>query len=355
MLFPFRRGPLAALTLTVAAACGGSTTGPRPDPDPTPTVKNVTGRIDRTVTVAGQTRTFVVYVGNTVGPTAAAPVVFMFHGSGQSGDQFYNISRWKETADAKGLIAVFPDALTYCYKEDNNDDGDLNDPVDVVVGSKWTAARPTALNEPLCSAAEVAQLPSAQQTLVNHAVSDDLVFIDEMIALLKQKYVIDPKRVYGTGFSNGAQLVDRLAIDRGQTFAALAAHGGASKLAAAPGRALSFAGTLGNKDQHLAKGTGLPEVPIGPNTLTQFPGIKAAYVNPILAQLQLADVSTYAEITLSGKRVGQWTFRTSTAGASNSYTFSLIEDNDHAYPNGIGHPIVLALPLWSFFETQQLP
>lgn len=341
--------------LAAAAGCGGSSTGPTPEPEPAPTVKNLAGRVDRTVTVDGQNRSFVVYVGSSVGATATAPVVFMFHGSGQSGDQFYNISRWKEMADQNGLIAVFPDALIYCYKEDNNNDGDTNDQGERTVGSKWTSAVGGGLLEIPCTAADISQLTAGQRSQIDHPTADDANFVDAMITVLKSKYVIDAKRIYASGFSNGAQFVNRLAADRSQTFAALHVHAGSNRHAPVPGRALSLAGSLGNRDQHLVDALGIPAVPISANTLVQYPGLKAAYIQPALGQLQLADVSTYSEITVAGKKVGQWTFRTSTAGGSNTYTFSLVEDNDHAYPNGVNHPLVVAQPAWTFFQGERLP
>lgn len=349
---------LAVWALATTAACGGSgSTGPNPNPNPnpTPTVRNVAGRTDRTLTLDGQSRQFIVYVGNSVGPTTAAPVVFMFHGTSGDGLQYYNISRWKEMADQAGLIAVFPTGLTYCYKEDGNGDGDIDDPVDIEVFTKWTAGGPNQLAQPLCSPAEVAALSSSKQALVNHPVNDDVLFVDAIIALLKEKYLVDPKRIYASGFSNGAQFVDRLAVERSRVFAALAAHAGAMPMTPVPDRAMSFAGTLGNKDEHVVAGLGVPSVPVSPTMLTDYPGIKFKFVKPMLAQLQLADVSTYSETVMAGKRVGQWTYRTSTVGASNSYVFSIIEDNDHSYPNGVLHPIVVAQPLWTFFQTQQLP
>ncbi len=68
----------------------------------------------RVVDVDGHPRRFVVYVPATrpvTGPRA--PVVFMFHGSSGTGEQFLKISGWREQADATGLVAVFPTGLRY--------------------------------------------------------------------------------------------------------------------------------------------------------------------------------------------------------------------------------------------------
>ena len=113
---------LSLLFPCVLAACGGGdSTGPAPGNTNTP------GTVSHTVTIGGQARQFVVHVGDSVGRHEAVPVVFMVHGSSQNGPQFYNISGWREQADTNGFIAVFPSALTYCYHEDGNNDGDFLD------------------------------------------------------------------------------------------------------------------------------------------------------------------------------------------------------------------------------------
>ena len=68
----------------------------------------------RVVEVDGHPRRFVVYVPRhrpVTGPLR--PVVFMFHGSSGTGEQFLRVSGWREQADATGLVAVFPTGLRY--------------------------------------------------------------------------------------------------------------------------------------------------------------------------------------------------------------------------------------------------
>ena len=68
----------------------------------------------RTVELDGHPRRFLVYVPQTAPPAGARrPVVFMFHGSSGTGEQFLGMSGWREQADATGLIAVFPTGLRY--------------------------------------------------------------------------------------------------------------------------------------------------------------------------------------------------------------------------------------------------
>lgn len=341
---------LSLLFPCVLAACGGGdSTGPAPGNTNTP------GTVSHTVTIGGQARQFVVHVGDSVGRHEAVPVVFMFHGSSQNGPQFYNISGWREQADTNGFIAVFPSALTYCYHEDGNNDGDFLDAGETTVGSKWTHGELNTTAMPLCTPTEVAALTPGEQAAVNHAFQEDVPFVDSMLAVLRRDYLVDSTRIYGSGFSNGSAFAARLVADRNQVFAALSGHPGGLNVPAAPGRAISFSASLGAMDPHWTVPLAIATLPVGPTLFTDYPGVKAKYVTPMLAQLELADAPVYDEFFLSGKKVARWTYTTSLVGASNTFVFSLLEDNDHSYPNGVGHPIVLARPLWAFFQTQVLP
>lgn len=351
------------MLLLALAACGGDATSPNTNDgngnnngNGNGTVRNVPGSYTRTITIGGVSRQFVVHVGSSVGATTAAPVVFMFHGSGGDGPQYFNISRWKEKADASGLIAVFPSALTYCWKEDQNGDGDMTDAGELQVESHWDSGKINTADHPLCTPAEVAARSASERALLNHGFQSDLAFVDSMIVALKSSLVVDAKKIYATGFSNGAQMCTRLILERSSTFASIHMHGGGAELTGVASRTITAAGSLGSKDQHVQEAFGITELPMTSDMFTRYPGVKARYVSPILQMLQLQDVSpTFSQVTLSGKLVSQWTWRTSAVGASNSFVFSLVADNDHAYPNGTLHPIVLAEPLWQFFAPLALP
>ena len=341
-----------ALTL----ACGSGSTEPDSNNNNPPgsTRTNVSGRTDRTITVDGQQREFVVYVGSTVGATTAVPVVFMYHGTSGDGPEFFDQSGWRQQADQEGLIAVFPSGLTYCLFEDENRDGDFSDPGERHVTTKWAAGELGSAAMPLCTAQDLATLNAQNRALADHPLRNDVAFVDAMIAFLKQNYVIDEKAIYSTGFSNGAQFSNRLAVERNNVFAATAAHAGGLVVPPNPGRNLSAIFSGGASDPNVCAILGVSAIPISANTLNDFP-LLMGQIQPLLQQLRLTTAYTYSQPVINGKQVGRWTFSTSTAGASNSLTFNLLEDNLHAYPNGTGHPIVMANLLWQFFKTQRLP
>lgn len=148
----FRKTPFAALALIAAAAWPTGALAQAPDrahatgASPLPPGACVThgavglayevGVNCRVVDVDGHPRRFVVYVPATRAVTGSrAPVVFMFHGSSGSGEQFLRISGWREQADATGLVAVFPTGLRYRMLESGRrvtkwNDGGLADLID---------------------------------------------------------------------------------------------------------------------------------------------------------------------------------------------------------------------------------
>lgn len=354
---------LAALALLSLVAC--SDDGPDPatgadagapdggDLDAAPPV-NVAGKVTHTLDVDGMTREVIVYVPELAAGTAAVPVVFMLHGTSGDGEKFYNISGWKEKADAEGLIAVFPSALTYCLKEDENRDGDFEDAGERKVTTKWASGELGTEAMPLCSADEIAALTPENQALVDHPLADDVAYLDAVLDLLAAGYVVDADRIHASGFSNGAGMTSRLALERADRFAALAAAAGGLKLPPAPAaRPLSMVWSVGTLDDGFAASLGIEEIPIRPSTIADFPPL-AALIDEYLVMLQLEDAYTFEEQVIEGKRIGRYTYATSAIDAGNTFTFVLVEDCAHQYPNGTNHPLVIANPLWTFFDAQSL-
>lgn len=74
-------------------------------------------RIDATTFINEELREFVIFRPSGNIPSGGYPLVFMLHGSNQSGPQFYNISGWKEVAEKEKFLVVFPTASIYCTTE----------------------------------------------------------------------------------------------------------------------------------------------------------------------------------------------------------------------------------------------
>ena len=244
----------AALALTAAAAVPAGADASAPDRvhaggSPLPPGACVThgavglayevGVNCRVVDVDGHPRRFIVYVPATAPVTGPrAPVVFMFHGSTGTGEQFLRISGWREQADATGLVAVFPTGLRYRVL----DSGRLS--------TKWN-------DYSLASQVDLSERPPGYPADAPWP-ANDVGFVDAMMADLGARLPIDRHRVYASGFSNGAGFTARLAVERSTVLAAAAFSGGALPSAQAPARPIPMYLTVGTLDDRVLAQTGPP-------------------------------------------------------------------------------------------------
>jgi len=141
--------------------------------------------IDSTMTWNGITRYYEVYVPVTVTPNPA--MLLMLHGTQNKADPQAIISLnwgWQSVADANGFILVKP-ASTF-----NSKSGQWN----------WNAYYMD----------EAFQQPP-----------DDPGFLRQLIINLTAQYSVNPKQVYVAGFSSGAQMAHRVAVELSDLVAAV--------------------------------------------------------------------------------------------------------------------------------------
>ena len=219
-----------------------------------------TGVNCRTVEVDGYPRRFIVYVPRhrpVTGPLR--PVVFMFHGSSGTGEQFLAGSGWREQADATGLVAVFPTGLRYRVLDSGRR------------STKWHSfdlAEDVDLDEKPAGYPEDAPWPA-----------DDVGFTGSIMRDLGRRLPIDPDRVYASGFSNGGEFAARLGVERSDLLAAAAFSGGALARPQAPSRPIPMWLTAGSLDDRLLAHTGPPpltELPLDPVSLRRAGGRRDA-------------------------------------------------------------------------------
>ncbi len=145
------------------------------------------------ITVGGVDRTYAIHLPTTATNRLSVPVVFVLHGAGGRGEQALTIYKWIAKADSEGFIVVAPDAsrvnpslpASFLYNPSVWNDGS---------GRGGDAVRN----------------------------SNDVGMIDALIEDLAQNYPIDRQRIYATGFSSGASMVQRLGIERAKVLAAIA-------------------------------------------------------------------------------------------------------------------------------------
>jgi len=312
------------------------------------------GRIVRHLTVDGVVREVVLHVPDSVNGSQDVPVVFMLHGTSGDGDKFYNISGWKEKADQEGFIAVFPSALTYCFGEDEDYDGDIEND-EFKITTKWAAGQLGTATMPLCTDEQIASLPpDTQAKIETRVLRDDVAFFDAIVDALHALAPVDCRRFYVTGFSNGAAMSGRLLMERTNTFAAFAMASGLSDL---PGPALRPAPvvlTVGSQDEKILAPLGLSSFPLD-ETFLDIPEVQAALSRIALA-VELDDTQVaFTPTPVQGLLVPIFTYDQSLVGADNVFLAAVIPGAAHVYPNGTNHELVMADALWSFFSRYSLP
>ncbi len=130
------------------------------------------------IVVGGLARLFRLVVPDAVNGGKAVPLVFAFHGLGDSKDRFAQYSRLDELAQKQGFVLVYPNARALFWP----------------LTSEWAR--------------------------------EDFAFFDMLYAQLALGYNIDPNRVFLIGNSNGAYFSHLLAMERANRIAAIAVHSG---------------------------------------------------------------------------------------------------------------------------------
>lgn len=138
------------------------------------------------IAVGAQQRSLRLFVPDDLKP--GAPLLLLFHGSSDSGAGFRRGTghEFDRLAIEHGFAAVYLDG----YK------GNWND----------------------CRLAD--PFPARVENI------DDIAFVEAVIRLAQERLGIDPRKVLAVGFSNGASMVYRLALERPELVAGIAAIGG---------------------------------------------------------------------------------------------------------------------------------
>lgn len=307
-------------------------------------------KLQRSVVIDGLTRHYIVHLPWAARGRSNTPVVFMLHGTSGTGEEFYDHSGWREKADAEGLIAVFPTALRHCYFEDDNQDGDFDDPGERRTPTKWADSflgSPT--ERPLCTAEQMATLPAEARAAADHPLADDVAFFRAMVEDLVGGFAADPRRIYVSGFSNGAQMTLRLAHEASTLIAAAASNaGGASAQLDGPApRPMSMIFAVGDRDDRYNASA---ENPLPLTDVGQEPRFQRL-TQPFLGVLSMADTYSWQPMTLHGRQMSVYQFGSSTAtpAGGNVFYAAVMQGIDHHYPN------FMPDLLWDFFRDKSLP
>lgn len=136
---------------------------------------------DEQLSVDATTRNYRLVVPHTL--PKLAPVVFAFHGTGDSTDSMATYSRLDRLATQNGFILVYPAARKSMWATMETDTDNLDENVDIC-------------------------------------------FFDLLLDQISRRFEIDRQRIYLVGMSNGASFVQLLAAARSNDIAAVVAHSG---------------------------------------------------------------------------------------------------------------------------------
>lgn len=261
-------------------------------------------------------RTYLVHVPSSYDENSALPAVLMLHGTTGNGEIFYQISGWKELGERERVITVFPSSLAYCYVEDGKQK----------TNTKWHS------------------LPGDVQYCNESDRKDDVKFLRKIIDEMSQTIQLDKKKIYIVGFSSGAQMALKAALESSDIFAA----------------ALECSGTAINAINSKA----VQQVPIGfqlgnadplffskPFYLSKFNDLLSTdFFN------QLIDNHTNAFGYKKTYTIMGDTTRAVIANfeaqkpSKNNFFILLIKNMEHIYPNNVNFPFNGAEAHWEWFK-----
>ncbi len=137
-------------------------------------------------------------------------MLFMLHGLGDDATNFFNATNVRTTAEQRGWIVVCPQALDF----------NLQTPLGGYdFGTSWNAGITVTVQ------LELYGMPFDFDVTVNPD-ADDSGFLMATLEALNEEYTIEPDSVFFAGFSLGACMSHRMAIEHGDRINAIAAVSG---------------------------------------------------------------------------------------------------------------------------------
>jgi polyhydroxybutyrate depolymerase len=136
------------------------------------------GPVERRIEVERATRSYLITVPATWDRVRPIPVLFVFHGAGSDAESMVRATGFDAMAETTHMLVVYPRAPARTKRYD----------VDPARGR----------------------------------ASADVLFFDALLARLRERFPVDDRRVFATGFSNGAALCYRIAAERPDVVAAIA-------------------------------------------------------------------------------------------------------------------------------------
>ena len=176
------------------------------------------------LSVGNLQRSYEVHLPKDAPPAQPAPLVLVFHGGGGNAANAARMSGMDAKADAEGFIVAYPNGTG------------MRADAKLLTWNAWRC----------CGAA------------LDNKV-DDVAFVRALVDDIARRYPVDRKRIYATGFSNGAMLTYRVGCELGDVVAAIAPVAGAlNDYNCGTGPKVSVVAIHGTADKHVRFEGGVP-------------------------------------------------------------------------------------------------
>ncbi|MBK8055719.1 MAG: T9SS type A sorting domain-containing protein [Saprospiraceae bacterium] len=266
-------------------------------------------------------REYIVVKPSGATPSGGYPVVFMFHGTSGTGEEFYNISGWKEKGQQEKFISVFPTSLKYCILNFPN-----NNPA---ILTRWFTG----------------DLLTDQCPNLNQEFKDDVKFVRRIVDTIKSKFEINPIKIFAAGFSNGCSFSHKLAVDASDIFSGCAGVG--SILTQADSnkavRSIPFWNIIGSNDERFTTPIGVSELPFNDSILLYLNG----YIKRMTTCFGLSQDYTKTSSQISNTYIYS---KPNSGSFPPKFQFTLVKNMNHIYPNGVNYPVSATNLFWDFFN-----
>ena len=274
---------------------------PLPTATPLPTIQP--GESTRTLQVGDLERTYILHIPPGLDSQYPVPLVFVFHGFSENAISIQMLSGFNDISDTNTFILVYPNGV-------NRD---------------WNLGGYPPLETGI----------------------DDFAFVRKMIEDLGTIVRIDPKRIYSTGFSAGANFSYRLACEMSDTFAAIAPmEGWLFTNPCQPQEPVAVFHVHGSEDAY--EGQTVPMMANGVYVDVVFPPVEQA----IATWVKLDGCNGAARIEKQGV-VTQTVYPDCLAGTV--VELSVIDGGRHAWPSPYAFPSISSQGIWDFFKAHPKP
>jgi len=290
-----------------------------------------------TLMVDGIERRALVHLPADYDGKVARPLVLMFHGNGGTAESVVKETGWVAKSDASSFIVVFPEAT-----------------------------RPDMTQPPRFGRNNPAWNDGSGRFHAGDNNIADVAFIAELLDHLEAKFVVDKRRVFATGFSNGASMTFRVGLELSDRIAAIAPVSGALWIAEPKiARPVSLLYITGTADPLNPMQGGAPRMASG----SRFNGVPEKAKPPVreIVQAWVKLLGCKEEAKAFASTIEGVTTVVHTGGRDGTEViFTTIEGHGHIWPGGKSPLPAFILgkatsrlnandAIWDFFQAHPKP